>query len=1112
MRTKFALAVLTCCFFTSFAQWQPTKGLYSGDVHSVIISNNEIIVGSKQIYKSLDNGMTWNVSNNGISGSVSAIRSLVKISTNIVAGTDAGVFYSADNGNSWTVSAGTSSLNVWSMVVKGTNVFLSTLGSGIYKSINNGQNWSACNTGITTPLVDIRFLTIKGTDIYAGSDGRGIYKSTNDGGSWTTSNTGLPGSYYAIVGLAVVGNNIIAGTGGAGVYKSTNDGANWSSVNNGISSTDYIMDMSVNGSSIYASTLTGNLYKTTDYINWNAVSPGNFTATRFEAFFQDGTDFFVGTWGFGSPEQSYGLFKTPDDGQTWNHIGITDYPVSCIEMSGSNILAGTYDVSVNTSRIPLFRTTETDSVWNFNIGGFAGSNITALKSNGAVVYLFDFSGSGQSQVYRSTNNGNNWTSTGYNALYNKFVKFVIAGSLIYAADDSNSSSHVYVSSDNGQTWTAVNTGLSTSIVHTYDIVLKGTTLFLGTDHGVYKNTVGQNNWTAVNSGLTNMYVKAMWISGADIYAGTQGGGIFKSTNDGAQWIDVSTGIPLFTNITCFTGSVTNIFAGTDNGVFHSTNGTSWTSVSTGLIDTAITALNVSNNYLWAGTTAHGVWRRELSQLIGAIPPTPGVITGSTSVCQGSTNTYSVAPVSGATSYTWTLPNGWTGTSTSNSINATGGTSGNITVTANNSYGSSSAQTLTINVISVNTSVTQSGMTFTANATGASYVWLNCNGFTVISGANMQSYTATVVGSYAVIITQNGCSDTSACLLADTTCYTTITGADLPHAGLSVLLAVDSLSNVSVGNSGVSQSWNYSSLSPSYMKYAVYDATSSTPYASTFSASNIYTYGPGYLFGSLYGGAPVGTGDNGYVFWKSDNTGLWTTGFRPDGGICAGTNVHDNPHELLIGAPASYGSVFNNYSRWELPINANIGNIDTFYVKVVTKTITADACGSITTPFGFYPNVLRQHEYAISIDSVYMKMGGTLITSLEFSRDTSNNYMYIANGIGYPVCIVHANKNNVVKDVEYYAGVYSGINKEPEDITQIIVYPNPTTGIINIEIPINGSSNAHQIILYNSIGASIKQIITYDNFVNIDLSGLSKGVYLVKVIGNEFTITQKIIFK
>jgi hypothetical protein len=70
---------------------------------------------------------------------------------------------------------------------------------------------------------------------------------------------------------------------------------------------------------------------------------------------------------------------------------------------------------------------------------------------------------------------------------------------------------------------------------------------------------------------------------------------------------------------------------------------------------------------------------------------------------------------------------------------------------------------TVTVVSLDTSVTRNLSTFTANETGATYQWLNCDSnFMAISGATNQSYTATTNGSYAVVVSKNGCTDTSAC--------------------------------------------------------------------------------------------------------------------------------------------------------------------------------------------------------------------------------------------------------------------------------------------------------------------------------------------------------------
>jgi hypothetical protein len=59
-----------------------------------------------------------------------------------------------------------------------------------------------------------------------------------------------------------------------------------------------------------------------------------------------------------------------------------------------------------------------------------------------------------------------------------------------------------------------------------------------------------------------------------------------------------------------------------------------------------------------------------------------------------------------------------------------------------------------------------------NQAGAAYQWIDCNNNNApISGATSQSFTPTTSGSYAVVVTLNGCSDTSACQTV------TITGVD-----------------------------------------------------------------------------------------------------------------------------------------------------------------------------------------------------------------------------------------------------------------------------------------------------------------------------------------------
>lgn len=80
-------------------------------------------------------------------------------------------------------------------------------------------------------------------------------------------------------------------------------------------------------------------------------------------------------------------------------------------------------------------------------------------------------------------------------------------------------------------------------------------------------------------------------------------------------------------------------------------------------------------------------------------------------------------------------------------------------------GCDSIVALNLTITSVDVSTVKSAATITANAQNATYQWVDCdNAYTAIAGGMNQSFTATRNGSYAVIVTQNSCTDTSDCKL------------------------------------------------------------------------------------------------------------------------------------------------------------------------------------------------------------------------------------------------------------------------------------------------------------------------------------------------------------
>jgi len=143
-------------------------------------------------------------------------------------------------------------------------------------------------------------------------------------------------------------------------------------------------------------------------------------------------------------------------------------------------------------------------------------------------------------------------------------------------------------------------------------------LFAGTGGGgVFLSTNNGASWTAVNTGLTNTAVFSLAVNGSNLFAGTDGG-VFLSTNNGTSWTAINTGLTN-TRVRSLAVNGSNLFAGTLGGVFFSTNnGTSWAAVNTGLTNTVVSSLAAHSSNLFAGTDGGGVWRRPLSEMVTAV--------------------------------------------------------------------------------------------------------------------------------------------------------------------------------------------------------------------------------------------------------------------------------------------------------------------------------------------------------------------------------------------------------------------------------------------------------------------------------------------------------------
>ncbi|MFI5201692.1 MAG: hypothetical protein ACHQNE_04855, partial [Candidatus Kapaibacterium sp.] len=159
-------------------------------------------------------------------------------------------------------------------------------------------------------------------------------------------------------------------------------------------------------------------------------------------------------------------------------------------------------------------------------------------------------------VYLSTDTGKSWSAvlnSGVSALF-------VSGTNIFADG--------YISTNNGTTWMADTVGLGYDTFYTRNILsyaLSGGNLFAGTNGGVFLSTDNGTSWTAATKGLPYNII-ALAVSGTNIFAladtGYYEGGIYLSTDNGTSWTSVTAGLEHMP-VNAIAVSGMNLFAGTD---------------------------------------------------------------------------------------------------------------------------------------------------------------------------------------------------------------------------------------------------------------------------------------------------------------------------------------------------------------------------------------------------------------------------------------------------------------------------------------------------------------------------------------------------------------------
>ncbi len=439
-----------------------------------------------------------------------------------------GTKVSGDGGQAWYNHAIAVDPTNPSRLIMGANL-------AMYRSINGGANWQQLTqwygSGHVYSHADFHTVTYKGGLFYVGNDGGlSIFKdpwratiptsnpdltfidnTRNKGlathlaynvGSTTATNV-ADGKYRISLGLQDNGTRIRQDTGSGLAASSTFEdqigGDGFATLIN-----------PVDGNQMLGSIYYTQIYKSTDggATPFNPSSSGITESNKSSlAPFQprlaqgdtaDPNTVYTATNGT--------VYKSLDFGSSWSALSTTGLPK-----------AGT-----NSSSDP------SDALYIRNIGAAAGDlNALGIAAN-------------QGRFFFSYNGGTNWTQAATppgSALYTSCVWFDRTNSqMVYVASvaPDATKNHIWKSANGGASWTALDTtsngfpfGIPVHVVETDP--KNASTIYAGTDFGVYYSIDGGSNWNRFGSGLPMVAVRDLYIAPDDSFlrAATFGRGVWE---------------------------------------------------------------------------------------------------------------------------------------------------------------------------------------------------------------------------------------------------------------------------------------------------------------------------------------------------------------------------------------------------------------------------------------------------------------------------------------------------------------------------------------------------------------------------------------------------------
>jgi len=479
-------------------------------------------------------------------------------------------------------------------------IYAGTLYGGVFQSTDNGLTWQSTGFGGAA----YSLLALSDSILFAGSHSSSLYRSTDGGETWEIKNNGLPSSSVRKMVRSSDGN-IFAAT-GEGIFRSGNQGELWVAVNTSLTDLN-VNTLAITGNNIlYAGTQSGGLFISSSagelWVQETNVIP---VAAVGAITVDDNDNIYVG---MGSND---GLFLSNDGGASWNNIGMTNRIITALDITSDGVLY------VGTWQSGVYFTADEGGTWISADLGYTPLNVETIHVNPSTDDTFVgciwYNGGG---IYFLGSDGTEWEPRNQGLLGTRIWKMAVspASNTIFAGDYYNG---LYRSRDMGLTWESVGQGmidLQSTFIRGLAAHPSGAIFTASSGGGVFRSINDGDDWMRVYGAQgTYAFLGAIAVrNDGVVFIGENDGdgGIFKSLDEGETWEDITNGMDN-KDITCIAFNHDNeIYVGTTrDGIYRSvTDGDSWSPVGTELSTYEIRDIAINNQNHVYTTTSDGVWK------------------------------------------------------------------------------------------------------------------------------------------------------------------------------------------------------------------------------------------------------------------------------------------------------------------------------------------------------------------------------------------------------------------------------------------------------------------------------------------------------------------------